>query len=95
MAKLKLKLPENLGDVLTKEEMKKVVGGYGSYDGSGNTDEWYGSGSNDERKCVCNWNRKEEKCILSGACPTGSYCKDLGPGFSVSGNHICATVIPK
>ncbi len=35
MSKLKLKLPENLGDVLTKDEMKKVVGGVGSYDGSG------------------------------------------------------------
>ena len=30
MAKLKLKLPKNLGDILTKEEMKKVLGGTGS-----------------------------------------------------------------
>ena len=35
MGKLKLKLPENLGDVLTKDEMKKVVGGIGSGSMSG------------------------------------------------------------
>lgn len=52
MGKLKLKLPENLGDVLTKDEMKKVVGGYGSYDdGSDKLDEWFGSGSSE--KCIC------------------------------------------
>lgn len=59
MNKLKLKLPENLGDVLTKDEMKKVVGGYGSYDDGSGSGSDLGSmfGSMDpaftQEKCTC------------------------------------------
>lgn len=37
MAKLQIKFPEGLGDVLSKEELKHVLGGMGSGDSLGST----------------------------------------------------------
>ena len=89
MGKLKLKLPENLGDILTKDEMKKVVGGVGSYDdGSDKLDEWFGSGSSE--KCICyfktaggainagqsNYSKNEQEC--REACRNACNAINLG-----------------
>ncbi len=97
MAKLKLKLPENLGDVLTKEEMKKIVGGYGSYDGSGS----YGSdplGSQDSGsycRDTCYWNGSG--CSLSYGCP-GWSCMYMKYTYYIGSKpvdkHICSATPP-
>lgn len=98
MSKLKLKLPDNLGDVLTKDEMKKVVGGYGSYDdGSGG----YGSdllGSQDSgSSCrdTCTWDGYS--CKLSYGCP-GWSCMHMKytyyKGSQPMDKHICTAIPP-
>ena len=49
MTKLKLKMPSDIGDILTREERKHVFGGYGSESGS----DWDEFGSDNISKDGC------------------------------------------
>lgn len=69
MAKLRLQLPENLGDVLTTEEMKKVLGGTGS--GSLSGSENWGStnaGSSCSISTVCPDKKTSISCSGNYSC---------------------------
>ncbi len=91
MAKLRLKIPQNIGNILSKEEMKKITGGIGSYNGSDDANNYNGSNIGSENYgCYCSWDDKNKKCVLFGNCNSTSYCKDMGIDYtSTTGKHIC------
>ncbi len=66
MAKLELKIPQNIGNILTKEEMKEITGGIDSYNGSDDTNNYNCSNISFEHyNCYCSWDAKNKKCVLS------------------------------
>jgi len=67
MTKLKLNISSGLGEVLTKEELKRVFGGTGS-----------GSGSGSSENCGCSGKKENDSCCYyrDGKKYSG-YCKYL------------------
>ncbi len=91
MKKLSINIPEGLGDVLSQEELKHVLGGMGSYGSLGSDAEDYGwelhAGHVSEKIRVCYGKRQCAPCswtyrgrTYSGTCQNWfgtSHCSDL------------------
>ena len=81
MKKLSITIPEGLGDVLSQEELKHVLGGMGSH-GS-----MTGSklGSKDRSRC-------EHSCSSHADC--GGYCTHCATGPGLGEVHYCFAAPP-
>lgn len=92
MGKLKLKLPDNLGDVLTKDEMKKVLGGIGS--GSENlsgSDALVGSSGSG---CTISYICPDNKTILSCSGDYVCVIKKIGDRDAISCDNRSFSICP-
>lgn len=76
MTKLKLNLAHGAGEILTREELKKVLGGTGS-----------GSGSGDDIDCPTSQNQCSGTCKKNGIIGRCGWTKFPDPGWC-----SCATV---
>lgn len=76
MKKLSINIPEGLGDVLSQEELKHVLGGMGSY-GS-----MTGSNLGSEDKSRCNYS-----CSSHADC--GGHCTHCATAPNLGGLYYC------
>ncbi|MBF1188315.1 MAG: hypothetical protein HXM02_09645 [[Eubacterium] sulci] len=80
MKKLSINIPEGLGDVLSQEELKHVLGGMGSQGGLGSE-----LGSPDHSSC-------SKRCNSSADC--GGYCPHCATGSNMGGQYRCFAAPP-
>jgi hypothetical protein len=80
MKKLSINIPEGLGDVLSQEELKHVLGGMGSQGGGGSE-----LGSPDHSRCY-------KSCNSSTDC--GGYCPHCATAPGMGGVYRCFAAPP-
>ena len=86
MVKLKLKMPSDIGDVLTREELKNVFGGTGSSSWNGSGTE-FGNGSGG--KCGGNSSSLSSSCAHKSVGDICSYCIMAGTDYEKLVFGIC------